>query len=213
MVPSLPSCPLEVCSGEGEGTAPSAAQRLRATAGAGLCVINPGANPPAGAARQIKELTHLCLRAAAEGSCEESRAGLGESRGAACVLLIDKEGRASSSETSPAPSKCSSRTRRGKKKALLSLAEPATVQLFAAGEGVRAPGQGWGERAPLGPGALQGLPRQGEGFQERPEGEVSPGLSSSYSSRRKKGESSTPQTCAEPGYPKPALTQHIPNLP
>lgn len=176
MVPSLPSCPLEVCSWGGEGTAPSPAERLRATAAAGLCVINPGANPPVGAARQIKELAHLCLRAAAKGSWEESRAGVGESRGAACVLLIDKKGRASSSERSPAPSKCSRRRRRGKKKALLSLAGDGQNPAASSGK----VGQGWGERTPLvwgAPAQGQGLsrvchgsPRQGQGFQEHPEG-------------------------------------------
>lgn len=49
-----------------------------ATAGDGLCVINLQANPPAVAARQIKELTHLCLKSAAKGSWEESRVGVGE---------------------------------------------------------------------------------------------------------------------------------------
>lgn len=123
MVPSLPSCPLEVCSWGGEGTAPSPAEQLPATAGDGLCVINLQANPPVVAARQIKELTHLCLKPAAKGSWEESRVGVGErARERACVLLIDKKGRASSSERSQAPSKCRRRRRRrGKKKGFLSL--------------------------------------------------------------------------------------------
>lgn len=117
MVPSVPPCPLEVCSWGGEGTAPSPAERLPATAGDGLCVINLQANPPVVAARQIKELTHLCLKPAAKGSWEESRVGVGEGAGArACVLLIDKKGKASSSERSQAPSKCRRRRRRGKKK-------------------------------------------------------------------------------------------------
>lgn len=112
----MPSCPLEVCSWGGDGTAPSPAERLPATAGDGLCVINLQANPPAVAARQIKELTHLCLKPAAKGSWEESRVGVGERvRERACVLLIDKKGSASSSERSRAPSKCR-RRRRGKKK-------------------------------------------------------------------------------------------------
>lgn len=124
MVPSLPSCPLEVCSWGGEGTAASPAGWLPATAGDGLCVINLQANPPVVAARQIKELTHLCLQPAAKGSWEESRAGVGaRARERACVLLIDKKGRASSSERSQAPSKCRRRRRRrGKKKDFLSLA-------------------------------------------------------------------------------------------
>lgn len=147
MVPSLPSWPLEVCIWRGEGTAPSPAERLRATAAAGLCVINPGANPPVGAARQIKELTHLCLRAAAKGSWEESRAGVGESQGAASVLLIDKKGKAPSSERSPAPSKCS-RRRRGKEKALLSLAGAGQDPAAPSGRGGQCPRAGLGERTP-----------------------------------------------------------------
>lgn len=116
-----PPVPLKFVAGGGEGTVPSPAEWLPATAGDGLCVINLQANPPVVAARQIKELTHLCLKPAAKGSWEESRVGVGErARERACVLLIDKKGRASSSERSQAPSKCR-RRRRGKKKDFLSL--------------------------------------------------------------------------------------------
>lgn len=115
-----PPVPLKFVAGGGEGTSPSPAEWLPATAGGGRCVINLQANPPAVAARQIKELTHLCLQPAAKGSWEESRVGAGgRARAHACVLLIDKKGRASSSERSPAPSKCRRRRRRGKKKRFL----------------------------------------------------------------------------------------------
>lgn len=74
-----PSVPLKyVAGGGGEGTAPSSSEWLPATAGDGLCVINLQANPPVVAARKIKALTHLCLKPAAEGSWEESKAGVGE---------------------------------------------------------------------------------------------------------------------------------------
>lgn len=158
MVPSLPSCPLEVCRWGGEaGTAPPPAEWFPATVGDGLCVINLQANPPAGAARQIKALTQLCLKPAAKGSWEESRAGVGErARERACVLLIDKKGRASSSERSQAPSKCRRRRRRGKKKGFLSLTgacqNPAAFNRRGGrcGGGHSAPSQGWEERAQLG---------------------------------------------------------------
>lgn len=141
VVPSMPSCPLEVCSWGGDGTAPSPAERLPATAGDGLCVINLQANPPAVAARQIKELTHLCLKPAAKGSWEESRVGVGErARERACVLLIDKKGRASSSERSRAPSKCRRRRRGKKKKVSFSLQEHAEIQLLSTEEVVTAVG-------------------------------------------------------------------------
>lgn len=78
MVPSLPSCSLEVYSWGGEGTPPFPAEWLPPTAGDGLCVINLQANPLVVAARQIKELTHLCLKLAAKGSREEGRVGVGQ---------------------------------------------------------------------------------------------------------------------------------------
>lgn len=73
-----PPVPLKFVAGGGRRDSSLSSRMAPATAGDGLCVINLQANPPAVAARQIKELTHLCLKSAAKGSWEESRVGVGE---------------------------------------------------------------------------------------------------------------------------------------
>jgi len=60
-----PPVPLKFVAGGGRRDSSLSSRMAPATAGDGLCVINLQANPPAVAARQIKELTHICLKSAA----------------------------------------------------------------------------------------------------------------------------------------------------